>query len=62
MAANGVETRLALRWLGPAGLVDVTTPTCDFRHLHPIVAGISMRGGPHVITPSHNPLEDGGFK
>ena len=65
LAANGVETRIALPRPGPAGLVDVDyTPTPAISHA--IIQ--HNRGGPAVsadgivITPSHNPPEDGGFK
>src|SRR5665213_1090953 len=68
LAANGVETRIALPGPGPAVLVDVDyTPTPAISH-----AIIDHNRGGHltggaaadgiVITPSHNPPEDGGFK
>jgi len=68
LAANGVETRIALSRPGLAGLVDVDyTPTPAISH-----AIIHHNRGRHldagtladgiVITPSHNPPEDGGFK
>jgi len=64
LAANGVELRISLP-RAEAGLTDVEyTPTPAVSHA--ILA--YNRGGPAaladgiVITPSHNPPEDGGFK
>jgi len=64
LAANGVELRISLP-RAEAGLTDVEyTPTPAISHA--ILA--YNRGGPTaqadgiVITPSHNPPEDGGFK
>ena len=67
LAANGVETRIALSRPGPVGLADVNyTPTPAISH-----AIIAHNRGDRshgeladgiVITPSHNPPEDGGFK
>jgi len=65
LAANGVEARIALPRPGPAGLVDVDyTPTPAISHaiIHYNRAGVSAKADGIVITPSHNPPEDGGFK
>jgi phosphoglucomutase len=65
LAANGVETRIAMARPGPAGLVDVDyTPTPAISQA--IIAhnrgGAAALADGIVITPSHNPPEDGGFK
>jgi phosphoglucomutase len=65
LAANGVETRIALPRPGPAGLVDVEyTPTPAVSHA---IIQYNRSGPPApadgiVITPSHNPPDNGGFK
>ena len=65
LVANGVETRIALQRPGPAGLVDVDyTPTPTISHaiiVHNRGGAAALADGV-VITPSHNPPEDGGFK
>src|SRR5579872_2471956 len=65
LASKGVETRIAMARPGPAGLVDVDyTPTPAISHA--IIAHNRGRTAAVadgiVITPSHNPPEDGGFK
>ena len=65
LASNGVETRIAMARPGPAGLVDVGyTPTPAISHaiIHYNRGGAAARADGIVITPSHNPPEDGGFK
>jgi phosphoglucomutase len=65
LASNGVETRIAMARPGPAGLVDVDyTPTPAISHaiIHYNRGGAAARADGIVITPSHNPPEDGGFK
>ena len=69
LAANGVETRIALPRPGPAGLTDVDyTPTPAISHAiihynrHYNQSGAAAKADGIVITPSHNPPEDGGFK
>ena len=65
LAANGVEVRVAQPRLGPAGLTDVEyTPTPAVSHaiLTHNRSGPSAQADGIVITPSHNPPEDGGFK
>src|SRR6185295_19163581 len=59
------ETRIALPRPGPAGLVDVDyTPTPAISHaiIHYNKGGAAALADGIVITPSHNPPEDGGFK
>ena len=71
LAANGVEVRIAPPRPGPAGLVDVDyTPTPAISHaiIHYNRGEAQNRNESTaaadgvVITPSHNPPEDGGFK
>jgi phosphoglucomutase len=65
LASNGVETRIAMARPGPAGLVGVDyTPTPAISHaiIHYNRGGAAARADGIVITPSHNPPEDGGFK
>jgi len=65
LAANGVETRIALARPGPVGLVDVDyTPTPAISHaiIQYNRSGTPAKADGIVITPSHNPPEDGGFK
>ena len=65
LAANGVETRIALARPEPAGLVDVDyTPTPAISHaiIHYNRGATAALADGIVITPSHNPPEDGGFK
>ncbi|HWN58398.1 MAG TPA: phosphoglucomutase (alpha-D-glucose-1,6-bisphosphate-dependent), partial [Methylomirabilota bacterium] len=65
LAANGVEVRIALARPGPAGLVDVDyTPTPAISHAI-LTYNRGRKSGLAdgiVITPSHNPPADGGFK
>ena len=65
LAANGVEVRIAPARPEPAGLTDVEyTPTPAISHailLHNRTGPSALADG-IVITPSHNPPEDGGFK
>ena len=65
LAANEVEVRIASARPGPAGLTDVDfTPTPAISHailLHNRSGAAAWADG-IVITPSHNPPEDGGFK
>src|ERR1700681_2873111 len=65
LAANGVEVRIAPARPEPAGLTDVEyTPTPAISHailLHNRTRPSALADG-IVITPSHNPPEDGGFK
>ena len=65
LAANGVETRISLPRPGPAGLVGVDyTPTPAISHaiIHYNRSRATASADGIVITPSHNPPEDGGFK
>ena len=65
LAANGVEVRIALPRPGPAGMVDVDyTPTPAISHaiIHYNRGAATAKADGIVITPSHNPPEDGGFK
>jgi len=65
LAGNDVEVRIAPARKGPAGLTNVEyTPTPAVSHailLHNRSASTASADG-IVITPSHNPPEDGGFK
>lgn len=65
LAANGVEVRIARPRPGPPGLVDVDyTPTPAISHAiiqYNRAKPAALADG-IVITPSHNPPEDGGFK
>ncbi len=65
LAANGVEVRISPSRPGPAGLVDVDyTPTPAISHaiIHYNRSGAAAQADGIVVTPSHNPPEDGGFK
>jgi len=65
LAANGVETRIAQARPAAAGLTDVEyTPTPAVSHaiLEYNRSQPSALADGIVITPSHNPPEDGGFK
>ena len=65
LAANDVEVRVAPARPGPSGLTDVDyTPTPAVSHaiLMHNRSGASAFADGIVITPSHNPPEDGGFK
>ena len=65
LAANGVEVRIAPPRPEPAGLTDVDyTPTPAISHaiLQYNRNRASALADGIVITPSHNPPEDGGFK
>jgi phosphoglucomutase len=65
LAANGVEVRIASPRPGAAGLVDVDyTPTPAISHaiIQHNRGGEAVLADGIVITPSHNPPEDGGFK
>jgi phosphoglucomutase len=65
LAANGVEVRIAPPRPGPAGLTDADyTPTPAISHAilqHNRNRTSALADG-IVVTPSHNPPEDGGFK
>ncbi|MEO8050281.1 MAG: phosphoglucomutase (alpha-D-glucose-1,6-bisphosphate-dependent) [Acidobacteriota bacterium] len=65
LAANSVEVRISPPRPGPAGLVDVDyTPTPAISHaiIHYNRSGAAAQADGIVVTPSHNPPEDGGFK